>query len=479
MKALLLAVLFCSVAFAQSPLLQNYGVKEFPNNNYQHYFINAINDSGDVVGYAIDGFYHSAPPNGGGYPFLWKFGENYPRFLDTNFNGGEALSINNNGDICGYEYRFCPECHITAMPNYRMYYRWGVTWHADGTKTDVTYRRTTDLTPNPQVGGSLIYRNGEYRHIGCTATSINNFGQVAISIVNNSIGVDSAGIYRDSTNEWQASWIADSGEESGHVFGNFRCREIASTPNANNIYEIIEDSGVILDINGDGFGDSISSGVFLTELLPATMNDPINGSADVTANALERTSVTNYSPVPFCIEMEGAIPQPFMRMAGVGYIYKINNMGLMGGSECVMTSYPQPAGGCQLVDGLGVPIGSGPRCLTQDCTATIWLMSPEHKRQFSEYVTVITLNNRGFLVVKKPDNQANPRQEHGSGQQVLLFPIPRGDMNNDGILNNFDIDPFVDCVLGIGHDCARGDMNEDGRFDNFDIDLFITTLIGN
>ncbi|MBK8914407.1 MAG: hypothetical protein IPM64_07355 [Phycisphaerales bacterium] len=61
---------------------------------------------------------------------------------------------------------------------------------------------------------------------------------------------------------------------------------------------------------------------------------------------------------------------------------------------------------------------------------------------------------------------------------------PRGDMNCDGAVNNFDIDPFVLALIDpAGYaaafpDCTpSGDMNNDSRFDNFDIDPFVACVI--
>lgn len=68
---------------------------------------------------------------------------------------------------------------------------------------------------------------------------------------------------------------------------------------------------------------------------------------------------------------------------------------------------------------------------------------------------------------------------------LLRSCIP-GDMNCDGVLNNFDIDPFVTALVDpIGYaivypDCDRqnADMNGDGSVDNFDIDPFVGLLTG-
>ncbi|QOJ13139.1 MAG: hypothetical protein HRU75_00170 [Planctomycetia bacterium] len=61
-----------------------------------------------------------------------------------------------------------------------------------------------------------------------------------------------------------------------------------------------------------------------------------------------------------------------------------------------------------------------------------------------------------------------------------------GDMNCDGLVNNFDIDPFVLALIDpVGYaedypDCNRnlGDVNEDGFFNNFDIDPFVALILG-
>ncbi|MBK8914435.1 MAG: right-handed parallel beta-helix repeat-containing protein [Phycisphaerales bacterium] len=62
---------------------------------------------------------------------------------------------------------------------------------------------------------------------------------------------------------------------------------------------------------------------------------------------------------------------------------------------------------------------------------------------------------------------------------------PPGDMNCDGVFNNFDIDPFVLALVDPGTweanypDCpiSNGDMNGDNAFNNFDIDPFVNCLV--
>ena len=67
----------------------------------------------------------------------------------------------------------------------------------------------------------------------------------------------------------------------------------------------------------------------------------------------------------------------------------------------------------------------------------------------------------------------------------LVAPIP-GDLNCDGILDAFDIDPFVlaltdpDGYAQQFPDCDRmlADINGDGVVDAFDIDPFVELLVG-
>ncbi|MBU0637807.1 MAG: hypothetical protein KKB50_03005, partial [Planctomycetes bacterium] len=67
----------------------------------------------------------------------------------------------------------------------------------------------------------------------------------------------------------------------------------------------------------------------------------------------------------------------------------------------------------------------------------------------------------------------------------LIVPVP-GDLNCDGEINGFDIDPFVLALLGPSYydpvypDCSYmlGDINGDGDVNGFDIDPFVDLLIG-
>lgn len=78
-----------------------------------------------------------------------------------------------------------------------------------------------------------------------------------------------------------------------------------------------------------------------------------------------------------------------------------------------------------------------------------------------------------------------PESNSTSGAAWIPGPVP-GDANCDGVINNFDIDPFVlmltnpegyeatylDCTL------FNGDINLDGAVNNFDIDGFVDLLTG-
>ncbi len=67
-------------------------------------------------------------------------------------------------------------------------------------------------------------------------------------------------------------------------------------------------------------------------------------------------------------------------------------------------------------------------------------------------------------------------------EQVCQFLGPLGDLNCDGLVNAFDIDPFVQCLTtGVpqpGCSCEMADINEDGAVNAFDIDPFVQLLTG-
>lgn len=66
-------------------------------------------------------------------------------------------------------------------------------------------------------------------------------------------------------------------------------------------------------------------------------------------------------------------------------------------------------------------------------------------------------------------------------------PVATGDLNCDGLMNNFDIDAFVLALTdsdayGLAFplcDNQAADVNHDGVVNNFDIDSFVTCLVSN
>jgi probable HAF family extracellular repeat protein len=90
------------------------------------------------------------------------------------------------------------------------------------------------------------------------------------------------------------------------------------------------------------------------------------------------------------------------------------------------------------------------------------------------------INNAGQIVGLAPGPLLN-------GQGVLLTPFVVGDMNCDGVVDAFDIEPFVTGLIDPSAYAARwpdcfadsaGDINQDGQFDAFDIEPFVQMLSG-
>jgi hypothetical protein len=76
------------------------------------------------------------------------------------------------------------------------------------------------------------------------------------------------------------------------------------------------------------------------------------------------------------------------------------------------------------------------------------------------------------------------------GQAYLVIRLPQtgtpGDLNCDGLVNNFDIDPFVLAISDPAAyaqqfpdcDINNADINDDGNINNFDIDPFVALISG-
>ncbi|MBK8913895.1 MAG: hypothetical protein IPM64_04700 [Phycisphaerales bacterium] len=83
--------------------------------------------------------------------------------------------------------------------------------------------------------------------------------------------------------------------------------------------------------------------------------------------------------------------------------------------------------------------------------------------------------------ISLPD-EPEPAQWH----LTSLVPFTRGDLNGDGVFNNFDIDPFVLALTdrpayealypGIAADLVA-DYDGNGMLNNFDIDLFVAAIV--
>lgn len=71
----------------------------------------------------------------------------------------------------------------------------------------------------------------------------------------------------------------------------------------------------------------------------------------------------------------------------------------------------------------------------------------------------------------------------GAGATIRVVPL--GDLNCDGLVNNFDVDPFVLALTNPpeyatahpGCDIWGADANRDGAINNFDIDAFVALLM--
>ena len=79
--------------------------------------------------------------------------------------------------------------------------------------------------------------------------------------------------------------------------------------------------------------------------------------------------------------------------------------------------------------------------------------------------------------------------ENAAGENAFitsLKPLEVGDANCDGVVDNFDIDPFVLAASNPSQyaidypecEALLADMNEDGSVNNFDIDPFVGALVG-
>jgi hypothetical protein len=126
----------------------------------------------------------------------------------------------------------------------------------------------------------------------------------------------------------------------------------------------------------------------------------------------------------------------------------------------------------QALDANGVPVGN----LAMIATGTASASPPQ-----------ITQNTQAdeFLIVWADSRNAALGQPDIFAQRIAIgSTICRGDMNCDGLVNNFDIDPFVLALTNptayqaAFPNCNRqnADINRDGAINNFDIDPFVICL---
>lgn len=108
------------------------------------------------------------------------------------------------------------------------------------------------------------------------------------------------------------------------------------------------------------------------------------------------------------------------------------------------------------------------------------------------YNRTLSIGDIENVLISSAEDRGTPGwdQYFGAGrlnaQNALLTATLHGDMNCDGYLNNFDIDPFVLAVSdGAAYsseypncNVLRADMNNDNVVNNFDIDGFVAALAG-
>lgn len=99
-----------------------------------------------------------------------------------------------------------------------------------------------------------------------------------------------------------------------------------------------------------------------------------------------------------------------------------------------------------------------------------------------------TIGASDSMMIADVDGDSRPEVVVNTGTRIEVFELrrsPAGDMNCDGLVNGFDIDPFVLSIVRPeqyavqfpGCDIMHGDVDLNGRFDNFDIDPFVNLLV--
>lgn len=162
--------------------------------------------------------------------------------------------------------------------------------------------------------------------------------------------------------------------------------------------------------------------------------------------------------------------------------------------------YTDDAGMIDLGLDLGATSWTGPVAANDDGQILLWLMDDQSYEVFAYiFAPEFGAHDLNDLTTIELDWQiSDPIDINASGQilvqgfrinrykSAVLTPVQSGDLNCDGAVNGFDIDPFV---LALGNEAAYAeayprcaaylaDVNDDGEVNGFDIDPFVALLGG-
>ncbi|MBL8878003.1 MAG: hypothetical protein JNG88_02695 [Phycisphaerales bacterium] len=212
------------------------------------------------------------------------------------------------------------------------------------------------------------------------------------------------------------------------------------------------------------------------------------GHYDAETAELDETSTDIYEMViglsEFASQVTGLPPGPTTHMSLADIIVKDNRIPPRGFDISNYEAAGAPAVGADYADGqywddnyYRVPVGAA----RVEATAYYQIVTRHYIEALREGNHTDhwgeTLHN-----LWAQTDRAAPTAMHAAA--LALAPFVRGDVNCDGYLNNFDIDPFVmaladpDAYRATYSNCdlASADINGDGAVNNFDIDAFVECL---